>query len=400
MINKEQIQDLAADHFDAIRADRRHLHKHPELSFHEVETASYISDRLDQMGIKHTTGRGGHGIVAVLGRPTDVSVTLRADIDALPIEEENDVIYRSANKGVMHACGHDVHTASLLGTAHILKTVEEQLPGAVKLIFQPAEELLPGGASIMIKEGVLSEAPTTQSIFGQHVHPPLPAGSIGLKHGVYMASADEIYLTVKGKGGHAALPREMVDSVQIAAQILISLQQVVSRMADPSIPSVLSFGKINSVGGATNIIPNEVRIEGTFRTFSEEWRYEAHDHIRRVAENTAKAMRGTCDVLIKVGYPYLLNNSSLCSRFQNASEDYLGAEQVVELPIRMTAEDFAYYSHEVPACFYRLGTGNVELGITSPVHSSTFDIDEEALRTGSGLMAWAAIKELQFMMAR
>ncbi|MEZ4930510.1 MAG: M20 family metallopeptidase, partial [Saprospiraceae bacterium] len=317
----------------------------------------------------------------------------RGDIDALPIEEANDVPYKSKNFGVMHACGHDVHTTSLLGAAYILYNTRDQWEGSVKCIFQPAEEKLPGGASIMIKQGVLKN-PAPEAIFGQHVHPPLDAGKIGMKAGKYMASADEIYISVKGKGGHGALPHDCIDTVVMAANIIVALQQVVSRFANPTTPSVLTLGKINSIGGATNVIPNEVKIEGTFRTMDEKWRFEAHDRMKAIAESIAKGMGGTVDFDLVVGYPYLVNHEELTRKAWDYAVEYLGKENVVELPIRMTAEDFAYYSQEMPACFYRLGTGNPAKGITSPIHTNTFDIDESALKVGAGLMAWMALQEL------
>ncbi len=326
--------------------------------------------------------------------PDEKVIALRADFDALPIEEANEVVYKSENPGVMHACGHDVHTASLLGTARILQELRDEFAGTIKLIFQPAEEKLPGGASLMIAEGVL-ENPAPGGIYGQHVHPPLEAGTVGFRSGMYMASADELFLTVRGKGGHGAMPHNGNDPIVITAHIITALQQVVSRNADPTIPSVLTLGKINSTGGATNIIPDEVKLEGTFRTMNETWRSEAHEKMVRIAEGIAESMGGTCDFEVMKGYPFLVNDEALTARAKNAAVAFLGAENVVDLPIRMTAEDFAYYSQKMPACFYRLGTGNRARGITSPVHTPTFDIDEKALETGVGLMTWLALEELK-----
>jgi len=315
-------------------------------------------------------------------------------MDALPIKEANSVAYKSLNEGVMHACGHDVHTSSLLGSVKILKELKEHIAGTIKVIFQPAEEKLPGGASLMIKDGVL-ENPSPSTIYGQHVHPPLEVGKVGFRSGVYMASADEIYMTIKGKGGHAALPQDTIDPLVMLSHIILGLQNVVSRRADPTIPTVLSFGKVNSEGGATNVIPNEIHVQGTFRTMNEAWRYRAHQIITDTATSIAKGMGGDVELDIRVGYPSLKNESQLTqSAFENAKQ-YLGNENVVELPIRMTAEDFAYYSQVTPACFYRLGTGNIDSGITSPVHTNTFDVDERCLEVGSGLMAWLAICDLK-----
>ncbi|MDX1941533.1 MAG: M20 family metallopeptidase [Saprospiraceae bacterium] len=393
---KDRIKELSRQYFEEIVQIRRHLHQHPELSFQEVETGKFIAKKLTEFGIPHQHGVAGNGVVALIEgiNPRSKVVALRADIDALPILEANNVSYKSVNKGIMHACGHDVHTACLLGAAKILHDIKNELQGTIKLIFQPAEELFPGGASIMIKEGVL-ENPKPASIFGQHVHPPLEAGKIGMRPGQYMASADELYVTVQGKGGHGALPQNCIDPILITSHIITALQQIVSRYADPTIPSVLTFGKINSTGGATNIIPNEVKLEGTFRTMDETWRFEAHKRMKAIALNIAEGMGGSCNFDIKVGYPVLYNEPILTSRARAYAEEFLGSENVVELPIRMTAEDFAYYSQQMPACFYRLGTGNIAKNITSPIHTDTFDIDENALEVGMGLMAWMGVKELE-----
>jgi amidohydrolase len=392
---QEKIRRLAADfHADTV-AHRRHLHAHPELSYQEHNTSRYVAAQLAALGIEHRSGVADTGIVALIRgkNPRKRTVALRGDMDALPIREANDVPYRSQNEGVMHACGHDAHTSSLLGTARILHELRAHWEGTVKCIFQPGEEKLPGGASLMIKAGALDN-PRPASIFGQHVHPPLRAGMIGLKPGIYMASADEIYITVKGRGGHGAMPQECIDPIAMSAQIITALQQIVSRYGDPAIPSVLTFGKINSAGGATNIIPNEVRIEGTFRTMHERWRAEAHKRMKKMAESIAKGMGGACEFNILHGYPVLHNHEALSARTKQWAIEYLGNDQVVDLPLRMTSEDFAYFSQAMPACFYRLGTGNPERGITSPVHTDTFDIDEAALETGAGLMAWLAYREL------
>jgi amidohydrolase len=385
---KDKIRELASKYHSEIVGIRRHLHAHPELSYQEIETAKYVCSILDKYEINYQKGVGGHGIVAHIGNGED-TVALRADMDALPILEKNEVDYKSQNEGVMHACGHDVHTSSLLGAAIILKSIEDSLRVKVRMIFQPAEEKLPGGASLMIKEGVL-ENPKPKHIIGQHVHPPLEVGKVGLKAGMYMASADEIYIEVQGKGGHGALPQDCKDPVITAANILVALQQIVSRHAPPTVPSVLTFGKINSDGGATNVIPYKVFIEGTFRTMNEEWREKALGLIATIAEDTAKMHGLKAVVTIPKGYPYLQNDEVLTPKLKAKMQEYLGEENVVDLPIRMTAEDFSYYTHHVPACFYRLGTGNKSKGITSPVHTDTFDVDEDSLLVGAGLMAWLA----------
>lgn len=389
------IKEKASEYFKKIQSIRHHLHQNPELSFQERETGKFIASVLDELGVEYTDGWCEHGIVAIIKgeKESDKTIMLRADIDALPITEKSSASYKSQNDGIMHACGHDVHTSCLLGAIHILQDMKRYFGGTIKCIFQPGEEQLPGGASIMIKEGVL-ENPRPEAVLGQHVHPPLEVGKIGIKSGMYMASADEIRLIVKGKGGHAALPHDCVDTVLMSARILTALQDVVARNLNPNVPAVLSFGKIESVGGATNIIPDEVKIEGTFRAMDETWRMEAHTLIRRIAEKTAESMGGSCEVDIAVGYPCLINEPLLTKRVMSAMEEYMGAENVVELPIRMTAEDFSYYSQKSDACFYRLGTGNKAKGITSPVHTPTFDIDEKALEIGMGLMAYLAMEEL------
>lgn len=393
---KNQIKKLSSKYHKETVEIRRHLHQNPELSFQEVQTGQYIAERLGDLGIPHQHGVAENGVVGLIKgkKPRSKTIALRADIDALPILEKNKISYKSKNEGVMHACGHDVHTSSLLGTAKILNEIKDQFEGTIKLIFQPAEEKLPGGASIMIAEGVL-ENPKPKSILGQHVHPPLEVGKVGLRGGIYMASADELFLTVKGRGGHGALPHDCIDPLVITSHIIVALQQIVSRNSNPTMPTVLTFGKINSTGGATNIIPNEIKLEGTFRTMDEKWRAEAHRLMTKLVKNMAKSMGGTAKFQIKKGYPVLVNNNALTNRMFDAAVDYVGAKDVVELPIRMTAEDFSYYSQKMPACFYRLGTGNAKKGIASPVHTNTFNVDEKCLELSTGLMAWMAIQELK-----
>lgn len=392
---KDKIKGLAGLYKDQIIDYRNHLHANPELSFKEYETSAYIERELRSFGIAHIEKKADTGLVALIeGRnPAKKIVALRADMDALPIQEANDVPYKSKNDGVMHACGHDVHTSSLLGAARILNEVKEEFEGTIKLIFQPGEEVIPGGASLMIKDGVL-ESPHPSAIIGQHVMPLIPVGKVGFRKGMYMASADELYLTVKGKGGHGAMPETLVDPVLITAHIIVALQQIVSRNASPKIPSVLSFGKIIA-NGATNIIPNEVKVEGTFRTLNEEWRSQANKQMVKLAEGIAEAMGGSAEFEVRRGYPFLQNAPELTDRALHAAKDYLGEENVVDLDIWMAAEDFSYYTQQIDGCFYRLGTRNEEKGITSGVHTPTFDIDENALEIGAGLMAWLAVSELE-----
>lgn len=389
------IQQLAKDKFESTRACRRHLHQYPELSFEEKETAQFLCNQLDRLNVEYETNVGGYGIVARIKGQSDNGnvIALRADMDALPIAEANNVPYKSKNKGIMHACGHDVHSASLLGSVGILSELRHHFAGEVKVLFQPAEEKLPGGASLMIKDGALKN-PEPTSIFGQHVHPPLQVGKVGFCPGAYMASADEIFMTIKGKGGHAALPHEVIDPLVILSNVILALQSVVSRRGNPTIPTVLSFGKVISDGGATNVIPDQIHVQGTFRTMDEEWRYKAHQIIKETTLGIASGLGGDVDLDIKVGYPSLFNDHQLTNSAFQSAKQYLGDENVIELPIRMTAEDFSYYSQQMPACFYRLGTGNPSKGITSPVHTNTFDVDEHCLEVGSGLMSWLAINSL------
>lgn len=393
---KDKIKALAGEHAKDLVAIRRHLHANPELSFQEFKTASFVAEQLRSYGLQPKEGVAETGLTVIVeGKdPSSKTIALRADMDALPIQELNDVPYKSQNNGVMHACGHDVHTTSLLGTARILQQLKSEFSGTLKLIFQPGEEKIPGGASLMIKAGALQD-PNPSHIIGQHVMPLIDVGQVGFREGMYMASADEIYLTVKGKGGHAAAPETLVDPVVIAAQIILGLQQIVSRNANPKIPSVLSFGNI--IGkGATNIIPNEVKIDGTFRTLDEKWRAEAKKRITRIAQSIAKGMGGSCEVNILDGFPYLENDPKLTTRARKSAESYLGQENVLDLDLWMASEDFAFYSQHMDACFYRLGVRNEAKGITSMVHTPTFDIDEKALEIGAGLMSWLAIEELAY----
>lgn len=391
---KDTIKEKATEYYSELVNMRRHLHAHPELSYHEKETAAFVANKLKNLGIHFEENVGGYGVVGYIygNNPSSKVIALRGDMDALPILEQNEVTYKSCNEGVMHACGHDVHTTCLMGAAMILNDLKSNIEGTIKLIFQPAEERLPGGASIMIKEGVL-ENPTVEAIVGQHVLPQLEVGKVAYRTGISMASCDEIFMTVKGKGGHGAVPQLTIDPILIAAHIIIALQQIVSRNANPTMPSVLSIGKIIG-NGATNIIPDEVKMDGTLRTFDESWRAEAKEKIKKIATSIAESMGGTCEVTILDGYPFLKNDEALTKRSIEKAIAYLGQENVLPLDLRMTAEDFSYYSQVVPACFYRLGTGNIQKGIVSPIHTPTFDVDEKCLEIGAGLMAWLALNEL------
>lgn len=390
---KKKIEQVAEKITGYVVQCRQHLHAHPELSFEEFETAAFIKKELTAIGLEWQA-IGNTGVTAVISGqlPSDNVIALRADIDALPILEQNDLSYTSTRPGIMHACGHDAHTASLLGVARILVEIKPYFKGTIKLIFQPAEERLPGGAATLIKEGVL-ENPAPAFVIGQHVMPSIPAGKIGLRSGIFMASIDELRLSVKGRGGHAAQPNQNIDPVLIGAQIVVALQQIVSRNSNPFTPTVVAFGKFIA-NGTTNIIPDEVYIEGTFRTMDETWRREAHKKMKEIARGMAESMGGSCDFTIVEGYPFLINNEALSSQVEQYAAEYMGKDRIVHWEPWMASEDFAYYSQVKPACFYLLGVGNPAKGITSSLHTATFNIDEEALTISSGLMSYIALKTL------
>jgi amidohydrolase len=389
------IKNLSNELLPEIIRIRRHLHMYPELSFMETGTSAFISERLVNAGISIKSGIAKTGILArIQGKqPGKKIVALRADMDALPITELNTSPYKSLNPGVMHACGHDVHSASLIGTAMILEKLKEVFGGTVMFIFQPGEEKAPGGAKLMLNEGIFDPV-KPDLILAQHVYPSLKSGMAGFASGAIMASSDEIYITINGKGGHAALPNRVNDTVLAAAQVIVSLQQIVSRHANPFSPTVLSFGKMIA-DGAVNVIPSEVRIEGTLRTMDEKWRESALEKIIHVARTTAESMGTTCEINIMGGYPVLNNDADITHHSMNFASEYLGHDQVTGLEPRMTAEDFAFYAALLPASFYRLGTANPDQGTTANLHTPYFDIDESAIKTGMGLMAYLAIRHLQ-----
>jgi amidohydrolase len=390
---KQNIHNLATEAHEALIGIRRHLHAHPELSFHEKETSAYVAKVLRSWDIPCTEGVGGYGVVGLIGKSgTGNVVALRGDMDALPIREENEVDYASRNPGVMHACGHDVHTTCLLGAAKVLKAIEHKLPGQVKLIFQPAEERIPGGASLMIKDGVLND-PHVELIFGQHVYPEMEVGHVGFRGGIYMASADELYITIHGKGGHAALPHKNIDPVLISAHLITAIQQLVSRRALPTVPAVVSIGRVIAEG-ATNIIPDKVVMEGTMRTMDEAVRAKLHDALETLVHQLAASMGGSATLEIRKGYPALVNDEELTAWSKSMAIELLGEAHVHDLEMRMTAEDFAYFAQVRPACFLRLGVNNASKGLGAPLHTSKFNIDEDALITGSALMAYLAAQSL------
>lgn len=384
---KEKIKHLAKQYAPDFIAIRHHLHAHPELSYQEFQTSEYIREQLKKIGIPFQV-MADTGVVGLLkGKNADSRViALRADMDALPIQEENDVPYKSRNAGVMHACGHDVHTTVLLGAARVLYTLRDEWEGTVKLIFQPGEEKNPGGASLMIKEGVLQN-PAPQAIFGLHVHPGLETGKLSFRGGMVMASADELYITIRGKGGHAAAPHLTVDTILVASHLVVALQQIISRNRDPLSPSVLSITSVQG-GHTTNVIPSEVKLMGTFRAMDEKWRFRAHELIRKQATELVHSMGAEIDLHIDVGYPMVYNNEALDQVARAEAREFMGTDKVLETEVRMGAEDFGYYTQLIPGCFYRLGVMNVDKGITAGVHTPRFNIDESAIETGVGMMAW------------
>ncbi len=387
---KEKIKILAKDFAPALIDIRRHLHANPELSYQEFATSQYVQQQLSVLGIpfeiKATTGI----LATIKGKNPDSKViALRADMDALPILEENDVPYRSVNNGVMHACGHDVHTTVLLGAAKILQHLKEEWEGTIQLIFQPGEERNPGGASYMIKEGVL-ENPRPSGIVALHVHPGLDVGKLSFRKGRVMASADEIYITIRSKGGHAAAPHLTADTVLIAANLIVSLQQIISRNNSPISPSVLSICSVQG-GNTTNVIPSEVKLMGTFRAMDEEWRYKAHELIRKQAVGLVESMGAEIDLHIDIGYPTVDNDPVFTSAAWALANEFMEQKNVEETELRMGAEDFGYYTQVIPGCFFRLGVRNESKGIIHQVHTPKFDIDESAIEIGAGMMAYLGI---------
>ena len=385
---KEKIHQLADKYYPQVVALRREIHAHPELSKHETKTAALVAAELQKLNIPIQTHIAGTGVVGLLrGRnPEKRCIALRADMDALPIHEQNNTPYKSQNEGVMHACGHDVHTANLLGAAMILSELRDEWEGTIKFIFQPSEELIPSGAKAMIEAGVL-ENPKVEAIYGLHVHTELEAGQIGFCAGRFMASTDEIYLTVIGKGGHAAQPANFISPLIISAEILLALQP----LTDMAVPTVLSFGKITA-NGATNVIPDQAQLAGTLRCFDENIRAKQHERMKAICMEIATKHGGRCEVNILQGYPVLMNDVAMTNAAKASAIDYLGKENIHDLPIRMGAEDFAFYTQKVPACFFRIGVSDPARGIISPIHTPTFDVDEKALLTSIGLMSWLAIQ--------
>ncbi len=402
MLN-EKIKQLSTNYFPKVQAIRRHLHQYPELSFQEFKTSKYIQQQLSDAKIEFTTGYVKTGIIALIKgkNPDKRTILLRADMDALPITEKNNVSYKSCNEGIMHACGHDVHSACALGAAFILNDLKEEWEGTVKIMFQPGEEVLPGGAKLMIEAGIL-ENPKVDKAIALHVFSSMPVGKVGFKSGMYMASTDELYLTVNGKGGHAAMPDEYINPLIIASEILLEINNTFNSSegfkilrSDVEIlrskpPTVIAFGSIEGKG-ATNVIPDKVELKGTFRTMDEIWRSEVHLQLQTIVDKYSKKYNITSILNIVKGYPFLVNDENFTTQCIANAQSFLGKENVEELPLRMTAEDFAFITQKVPSCFFRLGTGNIEKNITSGVHTPTFNIDEKAIEIGMGVLAQLAV---------
>ncbi len=394
MLQPDYIKQEVVKIIEELISLRRHFHANPELSFEEKNTAEFISNTLGHWGVEHRANVGGYGIVGVIEgqNPTSKVIALRADMDALPIEEKNAVEYKSLTKGKMHACGHDVHMTCLLGAIKILNSIKDSFEGSIKFIFQPGEETLPGGAIKMIEEGVL-ENPKPELIIAQHVFPEMEVGKVGFKGGIYMASSDEVNITVTGQGGHAAIPDRYDNTVLAAAEILVELNKEIERQKPKDFPSVLAFGKLIA-DGAYNVIPSEVKITGTFRTFNEDWRKRVHEIIEQVSANITKNHNCSYELNITKGYPVLVNHDKVTAKSKSAAGEFLGNENIEELKIRTTVEDFARFAEIIPACFYRLGVANKKNGIVSNLHTSTFNVDEKSIEIGTGLMVWITLNNL------
>ena len=392
---KQKIHQKADTCFEEVTRIRRHLHMYPELSFGEKETSAYIRSLLDDWGVAYRYPFVQHGLLAeVSGHDPDGPVlALRSDMDALPIEEQTGLDFASQNKGVMHACGHDIHMASLLGAIMVLKDLSAHFRGKILFIFQPGEEKLPGGAKLMMEEGIFDKV-QPDMIIAQHVLPEMETGTVGFRAGPYMASSDEIYITVRGQGGHAALPEKINDPVLMASHMLITLQQEINRKAPKGTPTVLSFGKLIA-DGAMNVIPDEVQLEGTFRTMNETWRKEAHQLIERVIRGIADSMGGEALLEIRHGYPVLKNDPGITARARSLAIDLLGEKYVEDMDIRMTAEDFGWFSNAYPSMLYRLGVKAAKTEEILPLHTNRFSAEESSLKTGLTMLSWLAVNLLK-----
>ncbi len=385
---KETILIKSSDLKNEVIKLRRHLHKYPELSYKETETASFICNWLRKNGIEYRKGIAGTGIIGTIkgkGEGKNI-IAIRAEMDALPVTERNNTDFASINLGKMHACGHDAHMAMLMGTASLLNNLRDQFGGTVLLIFQPGEEKSPGGARLMIESGELNH-PKPDMIIAQHILPELETGKVGYKSGRYMASCDEIYITVSGKGGHAALPGLSTDQIYIASNFVVRLKdQMLQLQTERGIPTVLGIGKISG-DGATNVIPEIVEIAGTFRTFDEKWRAEALDLIKSIAKETEIEFGVKIKINIAEGYPVLINNNNLTEQAISFSSALLGKDKIETFDIRMSSDDFSFYSVLAPSLYYRIGIRKKGAEMKK-LHSADFDIDEEGLETGVANMTW------------
>ncbi|MEN9699701.1 MAG: hypothetical protein RLZZ301_899 [Bacteroidota bacterium] len=373
---------------------RRHIHAHPEPSFQEFETMEYVARILTEHGVSHQKGVAETGIVAIIradSHPQDMPcVALRADLDALPIDEQTNHEFKSTRAGYMHACGHDVHTSILLGVALVLQRHRNNLPKPIKLIFQPGEEQSPGGASLMMAAGVLSN-PEVESLVALHVYPEFEVGEIGIKSGLYMASSDEIHVQIEGVGGHGALPERCINPIQMGLDWIQSCQALVKERCPQDVPQVLSFGRFEALG-STNVIPSSAQIKGTFRTMNEQWRAQVHQLLAEQATEISARYGAKLDLQIAKGYPFLQNDEVFTAHVKAVLSDTFGPEHIHELGLRMTAEDFAFYSQQKPVCFFRLGVGNQANGIVHAVHHPQFDVDERSLEVGMLAMASIAFQ--------
>ncbi|MDR1653866.1 MAG: amidohydrolase [Prevotellaceae bacterium] len=393
MLDIQTLKKYTEKNIESVKNHYRRLHAYPELSYVEFQTSRYIESQLDRMQIPYRAGIAGTGILATIeGKCGGKTIALRADMDALPVSEQTSLAYKSTNEGVMHACGHDAHTACLLGVAEVLNELRSNISGKILLVFQPGEEKSPGGAKLMLDDGVFNDDPP-DVVLAQHVSIDYPVGTLAFLAGRIMASADEIHVIIKGKGGHGALPHKVNDTVLAAAQALVALQQVKSRLCHPLVPMVLTFGKF--VGnGATNLIPNEVHLSGTFRTLDETWREEAKPHIRRIITETAAAFGCTAEIAMPEGYPCVDNDPLVTEEARKYAQEFVGSQNVKDLEVRLTAEDFGFFSQTYPGAFFRFGVRGATNVNTGELHSATFQIDEEALRYGVGAMAWIAARFL------
>ena len=392
---KDTIKRLAHEQRDEVIEWRRWMHRHPELSQEEYGTMAFVAERLTEMGLEPRTGIGRTGVMAMLRgavEPDSYCVALRADYDALPITEATGLDFASENPGVMHACGHDMHTCSLLGAVKILVQLRDQIRGSLMFIFEPSEEKYPGGARMMMEDGLFDEV-LPNEIYSFHCLPEMDCGKVGMRKGRYMASTDELYWTVTGRGGHGATPHLNVDPIVGASHIVIALQQVVSRNAPPMMPTVLTIGKIEDVGGRTNITPETVKMQGIIRTFDPQWRLDAHERIRKISCGVAEAMGADCDLFIDYGYPPVINDDACTQQVHDNAVAFLGADNVEWLDLRMTAEDFAFYQQKIPSCYFRVGI-HIPGTSFSNLHRPNLIVDERSLELANGLVAYNALMAL------